>query len=149
MKFHYRSLERNTNLFSLYVEPKPSNIPSATNQMNQHTKDIDALSCDHSNKSSNSSYCDSNQSKIPLKSLSECYIDEVSKNMDTTNNLQVENNPEIQTKKPSKSNLSLDLANNKPTTTKKQLFSRPEPLTCPSPAGSHNSHNNSHHAINK
>lgn len=152
MIFLYRWLGRDPNLFSLSVENNPSNIPSATNQMNQHTKDIDeALSCDHSNKSSNSStYCDRNQSKIPLKSLSECNIDEVSKNLDTTNNsLPAEQNHEIQTKKPSKCNLSLDLANNKPTATKKQLFSRPEPLTCPSPVGSHNSRNNNHHPINK
>lgn len=150
IKFHYRSLARTTNLFSFSVQNKPSNIPSP-NQVNQHTKDIDeALSCDHSNKSSNSSYCDSIQSKMPLKSLSECNIDDVSQNIDTTNSLPAEQNHEIPTKKPSKCNLSLDLANSIPLTTKKQLFNRPEPLTCPSPASSHNSHhNNNHHPINK
>lgn len=151
MKLHYRSVGRNSNFFSLSVETKPSNISSAPNQMNQHTKDIDeALSCDHSNKSSNSSYCDSNQSRIPTKSLSECNIDEVRNTLDTTNSLPAEQDHEIQIKKPSKCNLSLDLANNKSTTTKKQLFTRPEPLTCPSPIGSqNNSHNNNHHPINK
>lgn len=138
------------NLFSLSVENQLSNIPSATNQMNQRTKDIDeALSCDHSNKSSsNSSYCDSNQSKMPPKPLSECNIDEASKNIDTTNRLPAEQKHETQTKNPSKCNLRLDL-DNKPTTTKKQFVSRPEPLTCPSPAGNHNSHNNNLRPINK
>lgn len=139
------------------VESTPSNIPSATNQPNtQRTNNIDeALSCDHRYKSStsNSSYCESSQSKNSLKSLADCNYAAVSKNLDTTNCLpaEIQQHFEIQTKKPSKCHLSLDLAsNNIPTATKKQLFNRPEPLTCPSPVGSHNNnHNNNPPPINK